>query len=29
MMERPRAAILDPFSEAAQRMPWKASVSKC
>lgn len=29
MMERPRAAIIDPFNEAAQRMPWKASVSKC
>lgn len=29
MMERPRAAIIDPFNEAAQRMPWKASVSQC
>lgn len=29
MMERPRAAILDPFNEAAQRLPWRASGSKC
>ena len=28
-MERPRAAIIDPFNEAAQRMPWNASVSQC
>jgi len=28
-MERPQAAILDPFSDAAKRMPWRASVSKC
>jgi hypothetical protein len=29
MMERPQAAIIDPFSDAARRMPWRASVSKC
>lgn len=29
MLERPRAAIIDPFSDAAQRLPWNASVSKC
>lgn len=29
MMERPQAAIIDPFSDAAKRLPWRASVSKC
>jgi hypothetical protein len=29
MMERPQAAIIDPFSDASRRMPWKASVSQC
>lgn len=29
MMERPQAAIIDPFSDAAKRLPWKASVSQC
>lgn len=29
MMERPQAAIIDPFSDAAKRMPWRASVSQC
>ncbi len=29
LMERPRAAALDPFSDAARRMPWRASVSRC
>lgn len=29
MMERPQAAILDPFSDASRRMPWRASVSRC
>ena len=27
--ERPRAAQLDPFSEASNRMPWRFSTSKC
>lgn len=29
MMERPEAAIIDPFSDASRRMPWRASVSQC
>lgn len=29
LMERPEAAALDPFSDAARRMPWRASVSRC
>lgn len=29
LMERPQAAALDPFSDAARRMPWRASVSRC
>lgn len=29
MMERPQAAILDPFSEAAQRLPWRVSTYRC
>ena len=29
MMERPQAAIIDPFSDAARRLPWRASVSQC
>ena len=29
MMERPRAAALDPFNDAYARMPWKASTTDC
>lgn len=29
LMERPEAAALDPFSDSARRMPWRASVSRC
>ena len=29
MMERPQAAVIDPFSDASRRMPWRASVSQC
>jgi hypothetical protein len=28
-MSRPQAAIIDPFSEASGRLPWRASVSNC
>lgn len=28
-MSRPQAAIIDPFSEASGRLPWRASVSDC
>jgi len=29
LLERPLAAALDPFSDAARRMPWRANVLKC
>lgn len=29
MMQRPRAASIDPFSEAAARIPWRANVEQC
>ncbi len=29
MMERPRVAALDPFSDASARTPWKASLTDC
>jgi hypothetical protein len=29
LMERPEAAAIDPFSDAARRMPWRASVTRC
>jgi hypothetical protein len=29
MMERPRAAALDPFNDAYSRLPWKASLMDC
>lgn len=29
MMQRPRAASIDPFSEAAARLPWRANVTDC
>lgn len=28
-MSRPQSAIIDPFSEASGRLPWRASVSDC
>lgn len=29
MLERPEAAMLDPFSDAMRRIPWVANVSRC
>jgi hypothetical protein len=29
MLERPQAAMLDPFSDAMRRIPWVANVSRC
>ncbi len=29
MLERPRAATLDPFSDASRSMPWLANISRC
>lgn len=29
MMQRPRAASIDPFSEAAARIPWRGNVETC
>lgn len=29
LLERPQAAALDPFSDAARRLPWRASASRC
>lgn len=29
MMQRPRAASIDPLNEASNRMPWRANVEEC
>lgn len=29
MLERPRAVMLDPFSDASRSMPWLANISRC
>jgi hypothetical protein len=29
IFERPRSAIIDPFSDAAQRIPWAGQKTKC